>query len=103
MAQDKGHIYMFSEIPNDEEGQKFLKQLKKYLNKSRYSIRVKGQYLIDSEKYQWQLYSRGQPINKSKCLRIYITDYLTQEKNYNIHLTNYDNENKIRKIKEILG
>ena len=103
MAQDKGHFYMFSEVPNDEEGQKFLRQLRKYLNQSRYKLRARGQYLIDSEKHQWQLYSRGQPINKSKCLRIYITDYLTQEKNYNIHLTNYDNENKIRKIKEILG
>jgi len=103
MAQDKGHIYMFSEIPNDEEGQKFLRQLRKYLNQSRYKLRARGQYLIDSEKHQWHLYSDGQPLNKSKCIRVYIDDHLTKEENYNTFLTNYDNENKIRKIKEIVA
>ena len=103
MAQDKGHFYMFSEIPNDEEGQKFLKQLRKYLNKSRYKLRARGQYLIDSEKHQWHLYSDGQPMNKSKCIRVYIDDYITTEEYYKIHTTNYDNQDKIRKIKEIVA
>ena len=103
MAQDKGHFYMFSEIPNDEEGQKFLYQLRKYLNQSRYKLRARGQYLIDSEKHQWRLYNDGQPMNKSKCIRVYIDDHLVKEEQYNIHLTNYDNEHKLRRIKEIVA
>ena len=70
------HNYIFSEIPNDEKGQAFVKELRTFLNSDSYQIRVKGQYLKDSEKVNrgWRKYSRGQPIAKSKCLRIYIDD-----------------------------
>jgi len=75
--------YVFSEIPNDEEGRKFIKQMRKYYNSKSYTMRVKGQYLnawnrgwlqpVDSEKANggWKKFQRGQPISKSKCLRVY--------------------------------
>ena len=67
--------YHFSEIPNDYEGRDLVKQLKRYLNTDRYSMRVRGQHLDNSklEKYEsWRNYTHGQPLNKSKCLRVYI-------------------------------
>ena len=70
----KGCNYVFSEIPNDEEGNAFVKDMKQYLNKESYKIRVKGQYLKDEVKEAdgWRPYNFGQPINKSKCLRVYV-------------------------------
>jgi predicted nuclease with TOPRIM domain len=66
----KGHVMMFKDIPNDESGWAFVDQMKKHLNKESYKIRVKGQYLIDGE--DWRKHSYGQPISKSKCLRVYV-------------------------------
>ena len=66
----KGHVMMFKDIPNDESGWAFVDQMKKHLNKDTYKIRVKGQYLIDGE--DWRKHSYGQPISKSKCLRVYV-------------------------------
>lgn len=70
--------YMFSHIPNDDEGQEFVKTLKKYLNKESYAIRVKGQYLKDEIKADggWRKYQRGQPIRHSKFMRVYIDEVL---------------------------
>jgi len=70
----KGCNYVFSEIPNDEEGNAFIKNLKQYLNKESYKMRVKGQYLKDEVKEVdgWRPYNFGQPISKSKCLRVYV-------------------------------
>jgi len=59
----KGKVYVFSDIPNDCDGQRFTDDLKKYLNKESYKMRIRGQYLKDE---------RGQPISHSKCLRVYI-------------------------------
>ena len=66
--------YMFSHIPNDEEGKAFVKTLKKYLNKESYTLRVKGQYLKDEHKTDqgWKKYQRGQPLSHSKFLRVYV-------------------------------
>ena len=36
--------YQFCEIPNDDEGKAFVKQLKTYLNKGVYKVRGRGQY-----------------------------------------------------------
>ena len=66
----KGDRMMFKDIPNDENGWAFVDQMKKHLNKDTYKIRVKGQYLIDGE--DWRKHSYGQPISKSKCLRVYV-------------------------------
>ena len=49
----KGCRYVFSEIPNDTEGQEFVDTCKKYLNKDSYKIRVKGQHL------KKELYGQG--------------------------------------------
>jgi len=70
----KGDVKMFSEIPNTDDGWKFVDKLKRYLNKESYKIRVRGQYLDDETKKTegWQRYSYGQPIEKSKCLRVYV-------------------------------
>ena len=66
----EGHRYIFSDIPNDASGRAFVAQLREYLNTDSYKIRVRGQYLIDGE--DWKRYSFGQPIDKSKCLRVYV-------------------------------
>ena len=66
----KGDLKMFSEIPNNDEGWDFVNKLKKYLNRDSYKTRVRGQYLIDGE--NWRKHSFGQPIDKSKCLRVYV-------------------------------
>jgi FtsZ-binding cell division protein ZapB len=69
-----GDVKMFSEIPNDPDGQEFVSQLKKYLNNVSYKIRVRGQYLDEETKRieGWRKYEMGQPIDKSKCLRVYV-------------------------------
>ena len=66
----KGDRMMFQDIPNTEYGWEFVDNLKRFLNKDSYKIRVRGQYLIDGE--DWKRYSFGQPISKSKCLRVYV-------------------------------
>ena len=73
------HRYVFSEIPNTEENMKMVKLMKKHINKDRYNLRWRGQYLIDGE--DWKKYTDGQPMNKSKCIRVYIDskDYDTTE------------------------
>ena len=70
----KGEIKMFSEIPNDNDGKAFVAQLKQYLNKESYKMRVRGQYLNEETKQSegWKRYEMGQPIDKSKCLRVYV-------------------------------
>ena len=63
-------IYLLSEIPNDDEGRAFVKQLKKYLNKSTWEVRVRGQHL--REGISWKDYPYGQPIKCSTHLRLYV-------------------------------
>ena len=72
--EPKGWRYFFCDIPNKPIGKIFVRMLKKYLNKESYKIRVKGQYLDDETKKTegWKKYEYGQPIGKSKCLRVYI-------------------------------
>jgi regulator of replication initiation timing len=77
MINDKcpnGHAYVFSEIPNDDEGREFVQKMKGYLNKESYKLRVKGQYLDEETKRTegWRVHQFGQPISKSKCLRVYV-------------------------------
>ena len=69
-----GHVYVFSEIPNDDEGRELVQKMKDYLNKESYKIRVKGQYLDEETKKTegWRVHQFGQPISKSKCLRVYV-------------------------------
>ena len=67
--------YQFSEIPNNTEGREFTNLLRKYLNKSRYTIRMRGQHLDNSKLNNgetWRDYQYGSPLSKSKCVRVYI-------------------------------
>jgi len=64
------HRYVFSDIPNNEENLKMVKLMKKHINPNRYTLRWRGQYLIGGE--DWRKYQDGQPMNKSKCIRVYI-------------------------------
>ena len=70
-----GHRYVFSNIPNTEEGRQTVHKLRKWLNKDTYNMRVRGQYLDKtklSEGESWRTYDDGQPLSKSKCIRLYI-------------------------------
>jgi len=70
-----GHRYVFSNIPNTEEGRQTVHKLRKWLNKDSYNMRVRGQYLDKSklsEGESWRTYDDGQPLSKSKCIRLYI-------------------------------
>ena len=66
--------YVFTDIPNTPENLKMVKMMKKYVNKRRYNLRWLGQYLVEGE--NWKRYQYGQPLSKSKCIRVYI-DSLT--------------------------
>ena len=71
----EGCRYVFSDIPNNFIGKTMVDYMKKFINKDSYKMRVRGQYL-DTSKLEvgesWKTYEDGQPISKSKCLRIYI-------------------------------
>ena len=62
--------YVFTEIPNTPENLKMVKLMKKHINKRKYTLRWRGQYLLDGE--DWRKYTYGQPLSKSKCIRVYI-------------------------------
>lgn len=65
--------YVFSEIPRDIYGEAFVDALKKYLNKSRYSMRVRGQHIKDEYKGTGAT-AHGQNIEQSTHLRVYIEE-----------------------------
>jgi len=65
--------YVFSEIPRDMYGEAFVDTLKKYLNKSRYSMRVRGQHIREDLKGRG-LTEYGQNIEQSTHLRVYIEE-----------------------------
>ena len=67
----KGCRYVFSEIPNDTEGQEFVDTMKKYLNKESYKIRVKGQHL-KKELYGQNRAYHGVNLGDSTHMRVYI-------------------------------
>ena len=70
-----GHRYVFSNIPNDDNGKSLVKTMRFYLNKDTYNMRVRGQYLDKSKLERgesWKTYDDGQPLSKSKCIRLYI-------------------------------
>ena len=65
--------YMFSEIPNDCDGQRFTDDMKTYLNSSRYSMRVRGQHVKEEYKGTGAT-AYGQNIEQSTHLRVYIEE-----------------------------
>ena len=73
--KNKGHRYVFSNIPNTEEGRQTIHKLRKWLNKDTYNMRIRGQYLDKtklSDGETWRNYNDGQPLSKSRCIRVYL-------------------------------
>ena len=66
--------YHFADIPNNDEGKAFIESLKKYQNRGRYKMLVKGQYMNEEAKKDWRKYSYGAPKNMCTHLRIYFHD-----------------------------
>jgi hypothetical protein len=67
----QGCYYTFSEVPQDAEGNSFIKNCRKYLNRDSYKIRVKGQHLKP------ELYGKGRAyhganMEDSTHMRVYI-------------------------------
>ena len=69
--QPRGCGYMFSEIPNDTDGQEFVDTMKKYLNKDSYKMRVRGQHIKPELRGTGATYW-GQSKAESTHMRIYI-------------------------------
>jgi len=70
-SQPKGCGYVFSEIPNDTDGQEFVDKMKKYFNKKTYKMRVRGQHIKPELKGTGATYW-GQNLDESTHMRIYI-------------------------------
>ena len=69
--QPKGCGYVFSEIPNDTDGQEFVDTMKQYFNKKTYKMRVRGQH-IKPELKGTGATAYGQSRDESTHLRVYI-------------------------------
>ena len=69
--QPKGCNYVFSEIPNDTEGQEFVDTMKKYLNKDSYKMRVRGQHIKPELRGTGATYW-GQGLDESSHMRVYV-------------------------------
>ena len=71
LQPNKGCGYVFSEIPNDTDGQEFVDNMKQYFNKKSYKMRVRGQHIKPELKGTGATYF-GQNLNESTHIRIYI-------------------------------
>jgi len=71
LQPNKGCGYVFSEIPNDTDGQEFVDNMKQYLNKDSYKMRVRGQHIKPELRGTGATYF-GQNLNESTHMRIYI-------------------------------
>jgi hypothetical protein len=67
----KGCNYVFSEIPNNTDGQELVDSMKKYLNKESYKMRVRGQHIKEELKGTGATYW-GQGLNESSHMRVYV-------------------------------
>jgi len=71
LQPNKGCGYVFSEIPNDTDGQEFIDNMKQYFNKKTYKMRVRGQHIKPELKGTGATYW-GQTRDESTHLRVYI-------------------------------
>ena len=71
LLQPKGCGYVFSEIPNDTDGQEFVDTMKQYFNKKSYKMRVRGQHIKPELKGTGATYF-GQSKAESTHMRVYI-------------------------------
>jgi len=65
--------YDFCEVPNDCDGQRFIDDIKKYLNTNKYKMRVRGQHIKEEYKGTGAT-AYGQNIEQSTHLRVYIEE-----------------------------
>jgi len=70
-ANKLGKGYVFSEIPNDTDGQEFVDKMKKFFNKKTYKMRVRGQHIKPELRGTGATYW-GQNLDESTHMRIYI-------------------------------
>ena len=94
-AKANACVHFLTNVPNSKEGWDFINQLKKYLHKGRYSIRLKGR---GSRKEHGD--QRGIPIKYAERYSIYI-DYKIKDSNspgYNDSKV-YRLEQKLRNIR----
>ena len=71
LQPNKGCGYVFSEIPNDTDGQEFVDTMKKYLNKDSYKMRVRGQHIKPELRGTGATYW-GQSKSESTHMRVYV-------------------------------
>jgi len=71
LQPNKGCGYVFSEIPNDTDGQEFVDNMKQYFNKKTYKMRVRGQHIKPELKGTGATYW-GQSKDESTHMRVYI-------------------------------
>ena len=88
--------YVFCEIPNNVSGRFFIKLLKRYLNKDRWSILVKGQHMTEECKKDSYAQYYGQSIEQSTHLRVYINDKLPKVSEETITTTPLEKEFEVR-------
>jgi len=82
--------YLFSEIPNNDEGRELVRLMRKYCNKKRFQIEVYGQHVKDE--YRGTGVTRmGQNIEQSKCLRVYARDKIERENKHKRYMDNWAN------------
>lgn len=95
---DDNARYVFADIPNDDEGRAFIEGLKKYFNKGRYKMRVRGQYMnaeAKAKKY-WRIYTHGAPKELCTHLRVYVDDSpKVRERRYELRQEKYKRENTL--------
>ena len=88
-------VHFLTNVPNSKEGWDFINQLKKYLHKGRYSIRLKGR---GSRKEH--LVQRGIPIKYAERYSIYIDHKIMDGNNPAFYsLQEYKTRQKLRDIR----
>ena len=90
-SQGQVCVHYFSKIPNNEEGLKFIKSIRKFVNKDRYKVRVLGR---GSRKIHGNAYSI--PLKHSETFSIYI-DQIIMDRNNPNYLSN-----KFYKVRQLI-
>ena len=88
-------VHFLTDVPNSKEGWAFINQMKKYLHKGRYSIRLKGR---GSRKEHGD--QRGIPIKYAERYSIYIDHKIMDGNNPAFYsLQEYKTRQKLRDIR----
>ena len=95
IAKEKACVHFLTNLPNSKEGWAFINQMKKYLHKGRYSIRLKGR---GSRKEHGD--QRGIPIKYAERYSIYIDHKIMDGHNPAFYsLQEYKTRQKLRDIR----